>query len=836
MGFLFLMLLMFGLNACGPEPAATQTVIPESTHSSSSTSEGDPQLSKPEPAQTGNSITDQSTGIATPPVTGAEPNRQWQALDVTGGGAQKGLAVHPVNSDIVYVVADNSGIFKTENRGDTWISVSANLGAYDLSSVSLDPLNPDVIYVAAQTDNGRLTEGGATGEIHRSLNGGQSWEFVTDEMGFQTIPSQAAIVIPYDPIDPTRFDQDGDGLSDVILAGGWTGPADPPVGGIWRSTDEGQSFTRLILKDRNVIALRAFPGDANLLTFVTFEGDVYRSEDLGDNWVDITGNLPLSTLSDLAIHPTDKNIVYVTCRWCRPDEAPVWKTTDGGKNWQPLTNGLDLERTEGYPNILIDRFDPNTLFLTTHKSAGNGVGVYKSANGGELWQPMAAELILPDGRPYHRFGFGGRFFAIAQAVDGRLFTADGSGVWRYPDTDSSDGSDVWEPITLGVGNVHVNSIKADPLTPTVLYQGLSDVGPYKSVDWGSTFHRILGNGWPVTVDNYLASDKPYYDTYQYCWLRCASTCQSQGEISAGGTTDFAISNQDSRIVYSAFGSGGGKSKHGGVNKSVDGGERWQPVGFQLEDGFALNPETCVPYGFRHLAINPIDDEVLFAAQEIPVGEMGELYKTVNGGITWSMVYTTAGFIESLEVSTLDPNLVVVATRNNVYKSEQNGAPDSWQDITPPDVPGKVRTVQLSPHEVEVLVVGTNSQGLYYSDDGGSNWNHYLLEGLFEQKLSQNSQQYLAPNIATALNPQAWIRQSIMAIAFDPVTPDTFYVGGTQVGRASIGVAKVTNQGRSWERLPLAGLSHRNIFDLEVDSPGEFLYAGTFNGTYRFKLR
>jgi hypothetical protein len=84
------------------------------------------------------------------------------------------------------------------------------------------------------------------------------------------------------------------------------------------------------------------------------------------------------------------------------------------------------------------------------------------------------------------------------------------------------------------------------------------------------------------------------------------------------------------VVYSVFGSGSGNSRQGGVNKSTDGGATWRPVGFQLEGGFELNPETCLPYGFRHLALDPTDDDVVFAAQEIPTAGAGKLYRTTNG--------------------------------------------------------------------------------------------------------------------------------------------------------------------------------------------------------------
>ncbi|MDY6876427.1 MAG: hypothetical protein SWK90_09545 [Chloroflexota bacterium] len=762
-----------------------------------------------------------------------KPFPAWKRLDTTGGGRQTGIAPHPINPDIVYISSDNGGLFKTKDGGDSWFSVSSNLGAYRLGFVTLDPLDPEVVYVTASMDYQQRTGGGTRGEIHRSRNGGLSWEFVADGMGLQnSAPNQASIVIPYDPAHPDRFDEDGDNLSAVIFVGAWNGPADPPVGGVWRSEDEGETFTHLALEDKNITALRASTEGAGVLFATTYEGTVYRSKDLGESWVNITGDMPPAHLSDLAVHPTDENTLYVTCRWCEAGEPPVWKTDDGGQNWYPASSGLDSNEIGSFPKILIDRFDPNVLYVTTEKAAYDKAGVYKSADGGQSWHLMPARLVLTDGRPYFWYQFEGEF-TIGQAVDGRLFAGD-EAAWRYPDGDLADGLEVWEPAAIGIGNVHVNTIAVDPLDDTVLYQGISDFGPYKSVDRGQSFHRILGNGWPVTVDNYVWNG-PYYRNYEACRLNCSSTCEQDGRIAAGGTTDFAISRQDGNVVYSAFGSGAGKSEHGGVNKSTDGGQTWQPVGFQMESGFDLNPKTCVPYGLRHLAIDPTDDDIVFAAMEIPATKTGKLYKTTDGGATWTEIAATSGYIKGVDVSAVDPGLVVFATRSSVYKSEQRGEPDSWQVITLPDDPS-IQTVRLSPHKAGVYVVGTNRTGIYYTTDGGISWSNNSLKDLFEQRLYQGSTEYLPVEVATASNPKVPMLKNISAIVFNPITPDAFYVAGTNYTRASFGVAEITNSGQNWQRLPLAGLAHRNVFDLAMDSSGTFLYAGTFDGTYRLGLR
>ena len=82
--------------------------------------------------------------------------------------------------------SDNGGLLKTETGGDSWFSVSSNLGAYRLGSVTLDPLNPDVIYVTASTDNNKFDAGETKGELFRSRDGGVAWEFLSDAMGFKS--------------------------------------------------------------------------------------------------------------------------------------------------------------------------------------------------------------------------------------------------------------------------------------------------------------------------------------------------------------------------------------------------------------------------------------------------------------------------------------------------------------------------------------------------------------------------------------------------------------------------------------------------------------------------
>ena len=102
--------------------------------------------------------------------------------------------------------------------------------------------------------------------------------------------------------------------------------------------------------------------------------------------------------------------------------------------YQPNPRGN--KRPGSFPRILIDRFEAETLYLTTYP---NESSVYVSTNGGARWNQMPTRLVLPDGRPHHWHQFQGGL-AIAQAIDGRLFATGG---WRYDALAGSAGRYSW---------------------------------------------------------------------------------------------------------------------------------------------------------------------------------------------------------------------------------------------------------------------------------------------------------------------------------------------------------------------------------------------------------
>jgi photosystem II stability/assembly factor-like uncharacterized protein len=212
-----------------------------------------------------------------------------------------------------------------------------------------------------------------------------------------------------------------------------------------------------------------------------------------------------------------------------------------------------------------------------------------------------------------------------------------------------------------------------------------------------------------------------------------------------------------------------------------------------------------------------------------------VYRTADGGVTWTPVFSLDGQISGIEVSALDPQVVVLTTTGDVLRSTSGGAADSWESIRPEAAQG-LRALALSPHRAGVYVVGTNNQGIWYTADAGATWTNNPLDGFFEQHVSATDPARLDPEIANAQAPGLVLRRNISVITFAPQSEDTFYVAGRQGARASVGVARITLGGTHWERLPLAGLSHRNVYAMAIDAAEQFLYAGTNDGIFGLALR
>jgi photosystem II stability/assembly factor-like uncharacterized protein len=213
--------------------------------------------------------------------------------------------------------------------------------------------------LTAVDEDGRLTVyvGAASGGVWKSINGGTTFKPVFDKEGAQSIGAVA--------VDPSNSRN------------------------VWVGT--GESWTR------NSVSV----GDG-----------VYKSTDGGESWTSV-GLKDSERISRILVDPKDGNTVYVCATghlWDDSSERGVYKTADGGKSWRKVLAGANA--STGCGMLAMSPQDPRTLYASswdfrrqgwTFRSGGPGSGIYKSTDGGERWSELTAPSArgLPD-KPYGR--------------------------------------------------------------------------------------------------------------------------------------------------------------------------------------------------------------------------------------------------------------------------------------------------------------------------------------------------------------------------------------------------------------------------------------------------
>ena len=289
-------------------------------------------------------------------------------------------------------------------------------------------------------------------------------------------------------------------------------PSDPNTyylgsasGGLWKSTDAGQTFAP-IFDDQNVSAIGSIAvadSDPNIVWVGTGEpwvirysdvmGDgVYKSNDAGKTWRHM-GLVETGRIARVLIHPTNPNIVYVCSQGYLTgpqEERGVFKSTDGGATWQRV---LFIDRNTSCSGLDLDKADPNTLVAGTWQveqhtwaqlSGGPGSGVYVTHDGGAKWTRAAT------GMP--KSPLGKIDVAIAPSNTKRMYaliqTADQGSLWRSEDAGATWKVVSWDRSLIGRAGYYIK-LTVNPQNADDVFIASSSL--HRSTDGGATFS---GNG------------------------------------------------------------------------------------------------------------------------------------------------------------------------------------------------------------------------------------------------------------------------------------------------------------------------------------------------------
>jgi photosystem II stability/assembly factor-like uncharacterized protein len=697
---------------------------------------------------------------------------KWTRHTLGGGGGQPGIAVDPENGDIAYVTNDLGGIIKTTNGGKTWFPIHNNIGNRNLSDIEIDPLNSQVLYVTAlvQAQPTTWSNDPPNGELYRTRNGGQSWEIVYGEgvnggssFSINNWPSCRNIAIPYDPEAPSRYDKDGDRITDVIIIGGWVGARGGTTNaanrsGIWKSNDEGRTFRQVTLKNRNIYVVKFNPNDPNIVYAGTSGDGLYRSNDGGETWKKI--GLGSLKVSDIAIVP-HKNIIYVGT-----DGGGVYKSKDGGANFTPINADIMPGKLRCIV-VQLDKKDPSgdTIYAGFWHVQN---GLYKSMDGGASWTKCNPER--PSSPYWFSWGFSA-MWALEQGRDGTFYATTWRGIYRY-----DRAKDKWMVKAKGLGNILVRDIVFEPNNASTAYLAISDSKPWKTIDGGKS--------WKYISKGFVAPDG--------------------GRIN--GVTSYSISPMRPLTVYAT---GGQSASHiSAVFKTTDGGENWKPICNGLPTTSTNSPQ----WKAKSVAVSPVDPDLAFVTLNMKSGK-GMIYRTADGGKHWSLVKTTSALYSKLAFSKTGDVVVTAGAAGRIYVGSKSGT--NWLMHQLP-TQTSLWAIDICPSDPDRIVVGANITGVFLTKDRGLTWKNILNKNELEPFMDQKTLSDFSRS-----RYQATIRD----VKFDNRDPNTILIGHSPGVYTGLGILQSSDLGQTWKQILNLKLCLGTIKSIALD--GEHILAGGY---------
>ncbi|MBK7803029.1 MAG: glycoside hydrolase [Chloracidobacterium sp.] len=676
---------------------------------------------------------------------------EWRMIGPFRAGRTVGAVGIPSQPNVFYIGLNNGGVWKTTDAGRTWKPIFDDQPTGSIGDIALAPSNPNVIYVGS--GEGLQRPDLATGDgMYRSRDGGKTWA----HLGLRDGQQIASIAV--DPKDENHLF--------VAVLGHPYGPNEER--GIYRSTNGGDTFDRVLYKDENTGAMQV-------------EFDPRNSQIVyADLWAGRQG-------------PWENGA------W-QGKESGLFKSTDGGSTWTKLSGGLPtIEQGLGRIGFTISRSNPSKLYATVDANP-KFAGIYASNDSGENWS-----LVNGDPRLWGR----GSDFAelrVHPTDPNTIFVANVSS------HKSTDGGKTFTSFKGAPGGDDYHRIWINPDHPDVMLFA-TDQGATITVNggesWSSWYNQPTAQFYHVNTDNRY----PYWvcGGQQESGSACVA---SRGRTGAVGAWDWetvgveeygyvAPDPLDPDIVY-----GGKLTRFDRLTRHVQN----------------IAPEAVRTGKYRFLRtapviFSPVDNKSLFYGGNV-------IFKTMNGGNSWDVIspdlsrekwdvpksvgiYATTemetmsrrGVVYTVAPSYKDINTIWAGTDDGLIHVTRNGG-KSWSNITPPELKSwaKVSLIDAGRFDANTAYAAVNTFRLddlrphiYRTHDGGKTWKE-IVKGI----------------------PDGGI---VNAVREDPVRKGLLYCGTEQAVYFS------TDDGENWQplRLNMPAISIRDLVikddDLVVGTHG-----------------
>jgi len=562
-----------------------------------------------------------------------DAGRHWKFIGLEGSEHIGRIRVHPANPDIVYVAAMGNlwkpnevrGVYRSKDGGSTWERIlyeSDKAGAVDLI---LDPNNPRIIYASTwevKRNGYRLDSGGPGSHLWKSLDGGDTWEKLTNNPG---LPKGVLgiICMTVSPVNSDRI---------------WAS-VEAEDGGIFRSDDAGETWQQTSsdteLRQRAWYYSHIYADSKNEDMVYGLNVSFWRSKDGGVHFSRI--GTPHGDHHDLWIDPDNPLSMAIA------DDGGVQISKDGGANWttyhnQPTAQFYRVTTDNHFPYRILGAQQDNSTVRILHRTSGAAITErdWEPSAGGESAH-LAPDPTNPD------IIYAGTYKGYMSRIDHSTGQERSVNVW--PDNPAGSGAEImkyrfnWnypiffsphDPKKLYAGSNHLHVTYNEGQSWEVISPDLSRNDP----------ETIRSSGGLITQDN---TGVEFYANI----FAVAESPQEEGVIWAG-TDD------------------------GRLHITRDGGKNWTEVTPPMSPKW--NMMNCID-------VNPFQPGGAYvAATSYKFGDYTPyLYKTTDYGKTWKLI--TKGipdnyYARAIRADQVRPGLLYAGTEWGMYISWDDGA--NWQ--------------------------------------------------------------------------------------------------------------------------------------------------------------
>jgi photosystem II stability/assembly factor-like uncharacterized protein len=647
---------------------------------------------------------------------------EWRMIGPFRGGRTIGATGVRGQPNVFYVGVNNGGVWKTTDYGRVWTPIFDSQPTGSIGDLAVAPSNPNVIYVG--TGEGVQRPDLSTGDgVYKSTDAGKTWR----HLGLRDGQQIGGIIV--DPRDENRVF--------VAVLGHPYGPN--PERGVYRSTNGGETFERVLYKDENTGAIEVGfdPANPQVVYATLWAGrqgpwensswngplsGLFKSVDGGTTWRQLTTGLPTTAQGlgriGFTIAPSDPRRMYATVD--APTLGGIYRSDDAGESWRRTNSEVRVwGRASDFAEVKVDPRNPDVMYSAN-------TSTYRSTDGGTTFTAIKG---APGGDDYHRIWINpdNADIMLIASDQGATITVNGGRTWSS-----------W----YNQPTAQFYHVITDNRIPYWVYGGQQESGSVGTMSRGD-YGAITFREWnPVGAEEYgyIAPDPldpniiyggkiSRFDQRSREVQNISPEAVRSGKYRFLRTAPIIFSPVDPHTLY--YGSNV-------LFKTMNGGHSWDIVSpdltrqnYDVPSSYGMYTDGNLDRARNRGVIYTIAPSFKSANTIWTGSDDGFIQLTRDGGKTWTNVTPSAltpwSKVSLMEASHFDDQSSYAAINRfklddlhpHIYRTHDSGK--SWKEIVN-GIPDNevVNSVREDPVRPGLLFAGTE-RSVYFSLDDGEHW-------------------------------------------------------------------------------------------------------------------